>query len=213
MTRFVRGILVLVTVAVPITAAGQESAPEVAAPPTASAPALAGSRYWFVTGSGFASVRAGCATCDREGVYTNSRTFLIDVGLRINPRVDAGVELMWVGLKVGREDPVRTTFVLGVAQMRPWANRGLFLRAGMGVGIAGNGLSGPIGALEPPYTTNALALTYGTGWVFRPNHRFALQVYASHHVAALGTLTTASGSTVQSVVGNYWTVGAAIAIR
>jgi hypothetical protein len=40
-----------------------------------------------------------------------------------------------------------------------------------------------------------------------------MQVYATHYVAALGTLTTVSGSSVQSVVGNYWTVGAAVTIR
>ena len=33
--------------------------------------------------------------------------------------------------------PIMTTFILGVIQFRPWVERGLFLRAGMGIGIAG----------------------------------------------------------------------------
>ena len=33
------------------------------------------------------------------------------------------------------------------------------------------------------------------------------------HVASLGELTTVSGERIRNVVGNYWTVGAAIVIR
>lgn len=201
-----RPALVLWLLLIPVYAAAQTT------PAPSSVPAT-GSRLWIVAGTGFATTRAGCATCDRSGVFLESRSLLVDAGIRISPRVDAGIELMWVGLKVGVDEPVRTTFVLGVAQVRPWATRGLFLRAGMGIGVAGNGLSGKGTTLAPPYTTNALAITYGTGWIFRPERRWTVQVHASHHVAALGTLITVNGIPVQSVVGNYWTVGAAIVIR
>ena len=128
--------------------------------------------------------------------------------------MDAGLELYWVPLKVNDEDPIQTTFILGVVQMRPWTDHGLFLRAGMGIGIAGNGLYNPNGpALAPPYTTNALGIVYGVGWERMVNRRWGVQAHALHHVAALGELTTEAGERIRNVVGNYWTVGAAIVIR
>lgn len=182
-------------------------------PAAATGPAP-GSRVWIVAGAGFAAARAGCPTCDREGVYTTSHSFLIDAGMRINPRVDAGIELFWVSLDVDGTAPIRTTFLLGVAQFRPWVDHGLFLRAGMGIGIAGNGLFNPIGPpLAPPYTTNALAIAYGIGWEFTVARHWGIQVHGMQHVAALGELTTTAGTSVKNVVGNYWTVGAAVVIR
>lgn len=185
------------------------SAQLVAATPNPLSP-----RIWLVVGSGFSAARAGCFECDPAGVVTQSYPLLVDAGLRVTSRMDAGVELYWVRLKVNAEDPIQTTFVLGLVQFKPWADRGLFLRAGMGLGIAGNGLYNPIGPpLAPPFTTNALAINYGIGWEFAINRRWAMQVHALHHVAALGELTTQAGEHIRNVVGNYWTVGGAIVIR
>lgn len=172
------------------------------------------SKLWIVGGGGFSMARAGCATCDRAGVFMNSTGIFFDVGGRISPRVDAGVELMFVSVRIEDQEPVRTTFVLGIGQFRPWVDRGLYLRAGMGVGFAGNGLYSPFGpALAPPYSTNALGLTYGLGWIFRRERRWTVQANFAHHIAALGELSTVTGSTVKNVIGNYWTSGAAIVFR
>jgi hypothetical protein len=172
------------------------------------------SKSWIAVGTGYAAARAGCATCDREGVVTKSYPILVDAGVKVTPRVDAGLELYWVRLKVNDEDPIQTTFILGVVQMRPWVDRGLFLRAGMGIGIVGNGLFNPNGpALAPPYTTNALAINFGVGWEFKVSRHFGFQVHGMQHVAALGELTTEAGERIRNVVGNYWTIGAAIVIR
>jgi hypothetical protein len=109
---------------------------------------------------------------------------------------------------------IQTTLLLAVAQFRPRADHGLFQRAGMGVGIAGNGLYNPAGPpLAPPYTTNALGIAYGIGWEFLASRRWGVQVHAMQHVAALGELTTTAGTSVKNVVGNYWTVGAGVVIR
>ncbi len=194
----------LILGAVPVETAAQ----------TAPVPSTPGSPLWIVGGGGFSVARAGCATCDRDGVFTNSRSLLVDAGLRVSPRVDAGVELLWVSTRIEGEAPIRTTFILGIGQLRPWEQRGFFLRAGMGISFAGNGLYSPIGApLAPPFTTNALGLTYGTGWIVGWHRRRALQINATHHVAALGELTTTSGETLNNVVGNYWTIGAAVVLR
>ena len=173
-----------------------------------------GSRFWIVGGGGSSVARAGCATCDRGGVFTESRSFLVDAGLRVSPKVDAGVELMWVSTRIEGEDPIRTTFILGVGQLRPWDHLGFFLRAGMGISFAGNGLYSPIGSpLAPPFTTNALGLTYGTGWIVGWSRRQALQINATHHVAAIGELRTTAGESIKNVVANYWTIGAAVVLR
>ncbi len=67
--------------------------------------------------------------------------------------------------------------------------------------------------IAPPFTTNALGLTYGTGWIAGWNRRHALQIHATHHVAAIGELTTTSGESIKNVVANYWTIGAAVVLR
>jgi hypothetical protein len=185
---------------------------------TTPAPSSTGSRFWIVGGGGFSVARAGCtdpaAPCDPSGVFANSRSILLDAGLRVSPKVDAGVELLWVSTPIVGEAPIRTTFILGVGQLRPWDQLGFFLRAGMGISFAGNGLYSPVGEpIAPPFTTNALGLTYGTGWIIGRSHRRALQIHATHHVAAIGELTTTSGESIKNVVANYWTIGAAVVLR
>jgi len=185
-----------------------------------------GSKWWFVGGGGFAMARAGCASCDRSGVFTNSKSLFFDVGGRVSPRVDVGGEVMFVsarledsppiadGVQIEDAAPIRTTFILAIAQFRPWVDRGLYLRAGMGLAFAGNGLYNPSGpALAPPYSTNAFGVTYGIGWIFGRGRRWTMQAAFSHHIAALGELSRVSGETIKNVVGNYWTSGVAIAIR
>jgi hypothetical protein len=190
--------------------ASSGAAPSIPAPSRVSEP----SHWWLVGGGGFSVARAGCATCDRAGVFAHSRSLLIDAGVRVRPNVDAGVELLWVSSRIEQEKPIRTTFILGVAQLRPWQEHGFFLRAGMGISFAGNGIYSPIGpALAPPFSTNALGVTYGTGWVFGWQRRRTVQLHATHHVAALGQLTTVDGGTLENVIGNYWTVGAALVLR
>jgi hypothetical protein len=75
-------------------------------------------------------------------------------------------------------------------------------------------LYSPIGPpIAPPFTTNALGLMYGTGWIVGWNRRRTIQLNATHHVAALGELTTTSGDNPKNVISNYWTLGAALVLR
>ncbi len=60
--------------------------------------------------------------------------------------------------------------------------------------------------------SKALSVVIGGGWVFRPASRFGFQLFASQHVAALGDLKTAEED-IQDVIGNFWSIGAAIVIR
>jgi hypothetical protein len=84
----------------------------------------------------------------------------------------------------------------------------------MGLGFAGNGIWNPTGpALAPPYTTNALGVMYGIGWIFHRDRRWTVQANFTHHIAALGELATVNGTPVKNVVGNYWTSGMGIVFR
>jgi hypothetical protein len=170
---------------------------------------------WFVGGAGFTVARAGCPECPEEGTYTQGGSLLVNAGFRINARLDIGAELVWASSKFQHEgESILTTFVLGVAQVRPWEQHGFFFKAGMGVGFVGNGLYSPIGpALEPPFTTNTLALMYGAGWVTKRERRVAFQVHATHHVAALGELRLENQTSIKNVVANHWTLGAGVIFR
>ncbi len=175
-----------------------------------------GSKWWLVAGGGFSMVRAGCEMCGRAGVFTNSKGIFFDVGGRVTPRVDFGVEVLFVTAHLEESvdsDPVRTTFIVGVAQFRPLMDRGLYFRAGMGVGFAGLLDSAIRPDLAETYSTNALGVTYGLGWIFRHEHRWGTQANFSHHIAAIGELSSQSGEPVRNVVGNYWTSGVAIFFR
>jgi len=195
-------------------AAAPASAQTVPAPPAPALPSTFRPSLWIVGGGGFSVARAGCATCSRAGVFNNSKSLLLDFGVRTSPRVDAGVELLWVSSKIESEDPIRTTFIVGLAQFRPWVDKPFFVRAGMGVSFAGNGLYTPIGPpLAPPFSTNALAVMYGIGWTIKTDRKYNVQIHLTQHVAALGELTTVSGSSVRNVVGNYWTIGTALVLR
>jgi hypothetical protein len=168
---------------------------------------------WIVGGAGFTMARAGCDACPRDGLFTNRRGVFFDIGGRVSPRVDVGVELMAVSARLETVEPILTTFILGIAQFRPWMDRGLYLRAGIGVGFAGTGMASPWFELKEPYSTNALGVTYGLGWNFMRDRRWGVQALWQHHIAAIGELTPQSGATVKNVVGNYWTSGMAIVYR
>jgi hypothetical protein len=170
------------------------------------------SRIWLVGGGGYAIARSGCGDCNNDGVYRQTGDVVINAGMRLSPQMDAGAELAWSPSYVEDSEPIRTTFVLGVVQFRPWTDRGAFVKGGMGVGLVRNWIAGEAQASPLRFGTNALALAYGGGWVFRRERRATLQVHATHRVAALGDLAT-SQSTIQNVVGNFWTLGAGLVVR
>lgn len=60
--------------------------------------------------------------------------------------------------------------------------------------------------------SKGLGLTYGVGWTVRHTNRLGVQVFGAQHVVALGDFQT-GGTTIENVVGNYWSVGAALVIR
>jgi hypothetical protein len=207
--------LLMVVLGSQVAVAQTAQAPPAGAPATSppKQPTDPQSRYWLVSGVGLAGnttngAHQDCSDCPRASFSTNGPSVLVDVGMRMNSRLDFGIEVVWGNSKIeeGSAAGTMTTFVLGVAQVRPWHTRGFFFRTGMGSGVIGH-LQGPFGGeLEGTHTTNTMALMYGAGWVFQREKRFALQVHGTHHIAALGELKVEGGRTYKNVLNNYWTV-------
>lgn len=184
-----------------------QSATDTEAAPTRDGQGQA-SNLWLTAGSTFATLRGDCQTCEEASPYRQAGSILANVGYRVNDRMDVGAELFWMPLNTV-EGRIRTTHLDAVAQFRPWAAQGFFLKGGAGMAFVRNWVD----AIGPtPINSKALSVVIGAGWAFRPAERLGLQVFGSQHVAALGDLQTAEES-VPDVVGNFWSVGVAIVIR
>ena len=213
MTPRIRGVAAaLATIAcLAPAAAHSQTAPSSAG---ASGNAAAASRTWIVIGGTSTTLRGDCqeeCAAHGTGAYLHSGSVLAIAGVRVNRQMDAGVEVSWVPATSKAGDDIRSTFLLAVAQFRPWESRGFFLKGGMGMVLVRNFIYDGTGTL-PPITSKALGLTYGAGWTFRHNDRLGLQLFGAQHMAALGDFQT-GGMTVENVVGNFWSIGAAIVIR
>ena len=214
MSRRTRGIvIVMIAIAcfTPVLASAQ--APPPAAPASGVNPADR-SRMWIVLGGTSTTLRGDCqegCVSEGTGAYLHTGSVLAIAGFRVNPKMDAGVEVSWVPATSKAGDEIRSTFVLAAAQFRPWESRGFFLKAGMGMAFVRNFVYDVTDTL-PTITSKALGLTYGAGWTFRHNNRVGLQLFGAQHVAALGDFQS-GGVTSENVIANMWSVGAAIVIR
>ena len=204
--RFVQFVTAIALTAVPAAASAQSAS-------SAPQPTQSESRSWITAGGGFTALKGDCTTCKGDPVYRRTGSLLVNIGFRGNRHLDGGVELFWAPASTKAGERIRTTFLMGVAQYRPWGERGLFIKGGMGVAFVRNWIYDATNDVTPPFTTNAMSLTYGAGWEFRTRSRVGLQIYGLHHISALGDLTVSNGSTVENVIGNFWTLGASIVIR
>jgi hypothetical protein len=161
-----------------------------------------------VAGGSFSTIRGDCQTCEEDYPYRHSGSVLANAGVRVTPRMDAGVEFFWMPMETagGR---IRNTHFDAVAQFRPWASKGFFVKGGAGMAFVRNWVD----VISPDsFNQKALSIVLGAGWVFRPQARFGLQVFGAQHAAALGDLQTATGQ-VPDVIGNFWSLGGGIVIR
>ena len=176
--------------------------------PAVSAAQTDESRKWIVVGAASATVRGDCQTCEEDFPYRHGLGILGNGGYRINPRMDVGAEIFWVPLETA-SGTLNTTHIDAVAQFRPWRTQGFFFKGGAGMAFIRNWVDaiGP-GAIN----SKALSVVIGTGWVFRADKRVGFELFASQHAGALGDLQTAAGE-VPDVLGNYWSIGAALVFR
>jgi hypothetical protein len=182
--------------------------PAVAAAQSAATTTPLASRLWLTGGAGFATLHGDCQTCEADYPYRHGSSVLVNAGYRVNTRMDVGSEVFWVPLDTNQGN-IRTTHLNAVAQFRPWASQGLFMKGGAGMAYVRNWVDiFGTGAIN----SKALSVVIGAGWEFKGPGRVGVQAVASQHVAALGDLRTAEGD-VPDVVGNFWSIGASIVIR
>jgi hypothetical protein len=171
-------------------------------------PPSGASNLWLVAGGAFAALRGDCQTCEEDFPYRHSGAVLVDIGYRANRRMDVGAEVYWMPIETS-QGTIRTTHFDAVAQFRPWTSKGFFLKGGAGMAFVRNWVD----VLGPDsFNDKGLSVIIGTGWVFRPVARVGLQLFAMQHAFALGDLQ-ASQELIQDVIGNRWSVGAAVVIR
>jgi len=171
-------------------------------------PAAPASRLWLVAGGASTTMRGACQTCEEDTPYRHSGSVLGTLGYRVDQRMDVGAEVFWVPAETA-SGRIRTTHVDAVAQFRPWASQGFFLKGGAGMAFVRNWVD----AVGPDaLNSKALSVVIGGGWHFRPASRLGLELFASQHAAAIGDIKTADAD-VPDVMGNFWSIGAAIVIR
>jgi hypothetical protein len=166
------------------------------------------SRLWIVAGGASTTVRGDCQTCEEDYPYRHGGSILADIGYRATPRMDVGAEIFWAPIDTNAGQ-IRATHFDAVAQFRPWQSHGFFLKGGAGMGFVRNWVD-TLGT--DAINSKALSVVIGGGWAFRTEQRVSFQLFASQHALALGDLQTEHGE-VADVMGNYWSIGAAIVIR
>ena len=192
---------ILFVVLVPGIAAAQSTSPPVSSGP---------GRPWIVAGGSSTTLLGDCTGCAAEE-YVHSGGVMAILGGSLTQRTDVGGELFWVPATTASGDYTRTLYVMGTFQFRPWKSSGFFMRVGSGMAFVRNWL-GTVEADPRVFTSKAFAIGLGAGWEWRLAPRFGAQVFGTHHAAALGDLTGNNGK-VENVMGNFWSVGAAVVIR
>ena len=166
------------------------------------------SRLWLTAGAASATLQGDCQTCETDYPYRHDGSVLGNAGYRVNHRMDVGAEVFWVPMSTA-QGTIRTTHFDAVAQFRPWASQGFFMKGGAGMAYVRNWVDT---TSTESINSKALSVVIGAGWEFMPLRRLGFQAFGSQHVAALGDLVTVDGD-IPDVVGNFWSVGAAIVIR
>jgi len=169
-------------------------------------------KIWIVAGGSSTTLLGDCTGCAAD-TYLHTGAVLGIFGKSITRRADGGVEVLWVpNTAVGAGNvPIRTTFLTGAFQFRPWVSKGFFVRFSVGMAFVRNWTI-ELNGETPPITSKAFAIGLGAGWEWRWTRRFGAQVFGTQHAAALGDLV-GGGMTAENVMGNFWSVGAAVVIR
>ena len=175
---------------------------------TSSSPS-SGWQPWIVVGGSSTTLLGDCTDCPAD-TYVHDGGVLGIVGTPLTPRTDIGGQIFWVPSSSAAGEPIKTTYVMGTFQFRPWGSSGFFVRLSSGMAFVRNWVVDT--DTSTSFTSKAFALEIGGGWEWRFSRRFGTQVFGSQHVAALGDLQGAT-QRVENVMGNFWSVGGGIVIR
>ena len=185
-----------------------------AAQPAPAAAASGAPRTWIVLGGATTTLLGDCRDCGDPDNYRHTGSVLAHAGFALNTRADLGAEVLWVPSTSVSGERIRTTFVMASVQFRPWRTRGFFLKTGSGVAFVRNWVVNfeDEEDTSPPFTSQGFGLEVGAGWEWRTRSRLGAQVFGAQHVVALGDLQT-GGRTLENIVGNFWSFGAAVVFR
>jgi hypothetical protein len=171
------------------------------------------SRLWFVGGATSTTILASCEQCPEDpATYRHTGSVLVNAGGSINPRTDLGAELLLVASTATGTDQIRVAFLMGSVQFRPWQSKGFFVKGGAGMAFVRNWILTTPDREDSGIRSKAFGLGLASGWEWRVSRHVGAQALGALHVAALGDLELAQG-TVDNVMGNFWSVGAAIVVR
>jgi len=153
--------------------------------------------FWLLVGAGYGSASISCDQC--SGDYESGLAGTLALGGTLNEQLLVGVESDWwtkdvngVWRSVG--------VVTGVGYLFPWRERGLFIKAG--VGVAGFHTTG----FGPNKDQFGFGVVGGVGYDIPVHRDFSLTPVASYHWGTLGdegAFTGLSQSLIQVGVGVY----------
>jgi hypothetical protein len=207
MDGLVKGPIVAAMTVVGVLALSHGSAAGQTATPTAP---FDGRRPFVTVGGGSTTLLGDCTDCPAD-TYTHSGGLFAGVGSSLTTRTAVGFEVFWMPAEAATGEQIRTTYLMGTFAFQPWRSKGFFFKASTGMALVRNWVVNV--DTEDVFTSKAFALGLGAGWEWPFSPRLSAQVIGSQHVAALGDLKTSNATTIENVVGNFWSVGGAIVIR
>ena len=147
------------------------------------------SNVWLVAGGGFATMRGDCQTCEEDFPYRQSGAVLVNIGYRVNSRMDVGAEVYWMPVDTA-QGTIRATHFDAVAQFRPWASQGFFVKGGAGMAFVRNWVD-VLGS--DSFNEKALSVVVGAGWAFRLRRASACRCSARNTRSPWATCRPARG--------------------
>ena len=166
------------------------------------------SRLWIVAGGASATTRGDCQTCEADYPYRNGGGILGNIGYRVNPRMDIGMEVFWVPMETD-SGTIRTTHFDAVAQFRPWQTHGFFFKGGAGMAFVRNWVD-----ILGTDAINSKALSVVVERRMGVPHGEAGRLANVCKPARRRARRPADErGEVPDVMGNYWSIGAALVFR
>jgi hypothetical protein len=161
------------------------------------------SRWWAGGGGGYLASRTACTLCDSDPPHRDGAAVLFQGGVRVSERLLVGAEVFSTARTSAGTD-ARNTYLLGVAQYRPFASHGFFLKGGYGLALVK--VAVPTEGGQVAARTWGMGLMYGAGWVFREGRRLSIAPVGATYVTTAGDVRTPEG-TAENVVANGWFAG------
>ncbi len=129
--------------------------------------------------------------------------------MRVNRRLLIGGEVFSAGRTTDGMH-FRDTYLIAIAQYRPFGGHGFFLKGGYGVAAIREAVPSETGTFTA--RTWGMGLMYGAGWVFRERSRVSVAPVGATYVTTVGDVRTRAGA-AENLVVNGWFAGVVVMFR